>query len=182
MIYLFLADGFEEAEALVTIDILRRAKIEVETVSVEGKAVKGAHGIVVSADKTAQEIDLNNNFDGVILPGGMPGTLNLEKSSVVIEALKKADNENLIIAAICAAPMILGKMGLLKGKKAVCYPGFEEDMLGAHVQNASVVEDMNIVTGKGPGAVFDFAFKLCDMIKGNKKTSAKLKQEMQCDR
>ena len=177
MIYLFLAEGFEEAEALVTVDILRRAKIQIETVSVKDKEVKGAHGITVKADKTVDEINLNRDFEGVILPGGMPGTLNLMKSKTVKEAIETAEEKGLLIAAICAAPMILGKMCVLKGKKAVCYPGFEEELIGAKTVNTPIATEQNIVTGKGPGAVFEFAFGLCDIITKNTKVSAKLKEE-----
>ena len=182
MVYVFLADGFEEIEALATVDILRRAEIEVLTVSVSEKTVKGAHGINVDADITKEEFDINKPFDCVMLPGGMPGTRNLEKSSLVKEILIKAESENKIIAAICAAPLILGKMGLLKGKDAVCYPGFEDDLIDAKVKPESVVRDGLILTGKCPGAALNFAFALCDMIKGETKTSSKLKKEMQCDR
>ena len=181
MVYVFLADGFEEIEALATVDILRRAKIEVLTVSVSQKTVHGAHGIDVIADITANEFDKQKSFDCVMLPGGMPGTKNLDKSPLVKEVLKKAEEENKIIAAICAAPLVLGKMGLLKGKNAVCYPGFESDLLGANIVNEPCVRDKNFLTGKGPGAALDFAFSLCDMLKGETKTSSKLKKEMQCD-
>ncbi len=182
MVYVFLADGFEEIEALATVDILRRAKIEVLTVSVSEKIVHGAHGIDVAADITAKEFDITKPFDCVMLPGGMPGTKNLDKSSLVKEVLNKAAEEDLVIAAICAAPMIIGKMGLLKGKNAVCYPGFENDLLGANIVNEPCVKDRNFLTGKGPGAVYPFAFALCDVLKGETKTSSKLKREMQCDR
>lgn len=182
MVYVFLADGFEEAEALVTVDILRRAKIEVTTVSVGDKTVRGAHGINVTADITEKEFDINKPFSCVMLPGGMPGTKNLQKSVLVQKVLKKAEDENLVIAAICAAPVILGKMGLLKGKNAICYPGFERELLGANIVNESAVRDEKFLTGKGPGAVFNFAFALCDMLKGETKTSSKLKKEMQCGR
>lgn len=182
MVYVFLADGFEEIEALATVDILRRAKIEVLTVSVSEKTVHGAHGIDVVADITAKEFDITKPFDCVMLPGGMPGTKNLDKSPLVKEVLTKAAEENLIIAAICAAPLVLGKMGILKGKDAVCYPGFEKDLLGANVKSDFVVRDGLILTGKGPGVALEFAYCLCDMIKGETKTSSKLKKEMQCDR
>ena len=182
MVYVFLADGFEEIEALATVDILRRSKIEVLTVSVSEKTVKGAHGINIEADITKEEFDINKPFDCVMLPGGMPGTKNLDKSPLVKEILNKSAEENKFIAAICAAPLILGKMGILRGKNAVCYPGFESNLLGANIVNEPSVRDGFILTGKGPGAVFDFAFALCDMIKGESKTSSKLKKEMQCDR
>lgn len=182
MVYVFLADGFEEIEALATVDILRRAKIEVLTVSVSEKTVHGAHGIEVLADITAKEFDTNKPFDCVMLPGGMPGTKNLDKSSLVKKVLTKAAEEHRIIAAICAAPMVLGKMGLLKDKNAICYPGFEGDLLGANIVTEPCVRDENFLTGKGPGAVYPFAFALCDMLKGETKTSSKIKKEMQCDR
>jgi len=165
MIYLFLADGFEECEALAPIDILRRADIEVKTVGIGKKYIKGSHSIEITADLTDNEVVLDGNLKGVILPGGMPGTLNLEKSSTVQSALDFAYNNGLLIAAICAAPSILGHKGFLENKKATCFTGFESDLSGAFVSNEPVVRDGNIITAYGAGAAFNFGFELLAYIK-----------------
>ncbi len=159
MIYLFLANGFEEVEALVQVDMLRRCDLEVKTVGIQGRMVKGAHGITVIADILPEEIDYSN-MEAVILPGGMPGTLNLEQNEDVKRAIKYCDDKKKIIGAICAAPSILGHMGLLKDKKATCFPGFEDELLGATIVDAPVVQDENIITSKGAGTAFQFAFAL----------------------
>lgn len=179
MIYVFLADGFEEAEALVTVDILRRAEIEVTTVGVGKSLIVGTHGITVTADITTSEFSLND-VTGVILPGGMPGTINLENDKIVLSAIKHAYNNNLLVAAICAAPSILGHLGLLKGENATCYPGFEEDLIGAKYVNAPAVTSRNIITAKGAGAVFEFGFSITDYVKGNQEISKNLRETMQC--
>ncbi len=163
MIYVFLADGFEECEALAPIDILRRGGLEVKTVGVSSKTVTGAHGIPVICDITEAETE-TNNLQAIVLPGGMPGTLNLEKSECVKGFINYAAENSLIIGAICAAPSILGHMELLKGKKAICFPGFESDLIGANIVNESVVKDGNIITSIGAGAAFDFGFKLLSAI------------------
>ncbi|MBO5873210.1 MAG: DJ-1/PfpI family protein [Clostridia bacterium] len=179
MIYVFLADGFEEAEALVTVDILRRAEIDVATVGVGKSLIEGTHGITVTADITTGEFS-PDDMTGVILPGGMPGTTNLEADKIVLSAVKHAYSNNLPVAAICAAPSILGHLGLLKGEKATCYPGFENDLIGAKYVNASAVTSGNIITAKGAGAVFEFGFSIIDYIKGNKEVSKNLRETMQC--
>lgn len=160
MVYVFLADGFEEIEAFATVDILRRAGIEVNTVAIKrcGKNVSGTHGITMTADIDKKAI--KDDFDMIVLPGGMPGTRNLENSEAVQNAIDAAVKNGRIIAAICAAPSILGHKGILKGKKAVCYPGFESDLLGAQVMNTPVCEDGNIITANGPGAAIEFGFTL----------------------
>lgn len=164
---LFLANGFEEIEALGTVDILRRAKISVETVSVTSeKKVEGAHGISVVADKTFDEFN-SADIDVLVLPGGMPGAKNLNEHDELKKLLKEfAENPDKNVAAICAAPMVLGGLGLLDGKKATCYPGFEPELIGAKVTDEKVVEDENIITGKGPGLVFDFGLQLVETIAG----------------
>lgn len=162
MVYVFLANGFEEIEATVPVDILRRAGAEVKTVGVNGRNITGAHGITITADTE----NIGDKFEAVILPGGMPGTTNLEKSQMVCNAIEKASQNGAVIAAICAAPSILGHMGLLNGKKAVCYPGFEEDLKGAQVMSSSVCEDGRIITGNGPGAAIDFGLTLAKRICG----------------
>ena len=159
MIPVFLANGFEEIEALATVDILRRAGVEVVTVGVGGRNAVGAHGIAVCADIVEDELDIAA-IDGVVLPGGMPGTTNLEASAVVQAAVKSAYERGLLVAAICAAPSILGHGGYLNGKKATCYPGFEPELTNAAVINEGVVRDGSIITASGAGVAVDFALEL----------------------
>lgn len=159
MIPVFLANGFEEIEALATVDILRRAGVEVVTVGVGGRNAVGAHGIAVCADIVEDELDIAA-IDGVVLPGGMPGTTNLEASAVVQTAVKSAYERGLLVAAICAAPSILGHGGYLNGKKATCYPGFEPELTNAAVIDEGVVRDGSIITASGAGVAVDFALEL----------------------
>ena len=165
MIYMFLAEGFEETEALAPLDILRRADLPVSTVGVSGKTVTGAHGIAVTADITVSELDLSSEIDAVILPGGMPGTLNLDACPTVHKVLELANDRGSVIAAICAAPMILGKKGLLVGKEAICYPGFEKDLAGATISDKKVVRDGKIITAKGMGVAVEFGLCLVSTLK-----------------
>lgn len=160
MVYVFLADGFEETEAVAPIDIMRRAGIDVKTVAITGggKEVESAHSIKFLAD--LDENSVGDDFEMIMLPGGMPGTRNLEKSAVVQKAIDHAAQSGKLIAAICAAPSILGHKGLLNGRKAVCYPGYENDLEGARVMSAQVCEDGQILTGNGPGAAFEFGLLL----------------------
>ena len=178
MVYVFLAQGFEEIEALAVVDILRRANVEVNTVGVGGKEIRGAHDIVVKADIIDTDV-LDDNLDAIVLPGGMPGTLNLENSRVVQEAIRVAVDNGAYIAAICAAPSILGHLGLLAGKQAVCYPGFEGTLEGASVAKTAVVKDGCFITGKGPGAAIPFALELVKTLV-NEETAKNLKEAMQC--
>ena len=161
---MFLANGFEEVEALAPLDLLRRAEVEIKTVGIGGKTVVGAHGIPVIADITDGEFV--GDFDMIILPGGMPGTLNLDGSAVVHSAIKAAVENNKYIAAICAAPIILGKLGLLSGKEAICYPGFENELIGATLSNKNVASDGKIITAKGMGVAVEFGLLLVDILKG----------------
>lgn len=171
MVAIFLADGFEEIEALGTLDLLRRAGIDAVTVSVTGnKEITGSHKIKVIADLTEKEAD--NEYDMVILPGGMPGTIGLENSSFVREMLIKQAKEERYIAAICAAPSILGKMGLLEGKEATCYPGFEK-FLPSGKCDKKVVRDGKIITSKGPGTFMLFAEEIIKTLK-DKETAEKV--------
>lgn len=176
MIYMFLAPGFEEIEAITTIDILRRASIDIKTIGIDGEYVTGAHGITIKSDTTDFSTE---NIDAIILPGGMPGTLNLKKSDLVDHAINFCIQNRLYIFAICAAPSILGSKGLLKDKQAVCFPGFEDQLLGANISSSSVCCDDKIITAKGPGAVFDFAFKIIDIFK-SEQCSIDIKRSMQC--
>ena len=161
MVYLFLADGFEETEALCPYDLLLRAGVDIKTVSVNGdKAVTGTHGIKVFADFTLNEIEAE--CDGVILPGGMPGASNLDANKRVDEIMSKAYSEGKIIGAICAAPFILGKRNMLSGKEATCFPGFEDKLSGAIISEKAVVKSGNIITAKGMGVAFEFGLKLVE--------------------
>ena len=170
MVLEFLADGFEEIEALTPVDVLRRAGVDVKTVSVTNDGfATGAHGITVNTDITLDEafvLSKNGNVDMIILPGGMPGSKNLDENEIVDKIVKKAYDDEITLAAICAAPMILGKRGFLRGKKAVCYPGFEEYLLDARLTGGRVEEDGNIITACGMGAALEFALVLCKRLKG----------------
>ena len=162
----FLATGFEEMEAIGTIDILRRAGVETDTVSITGdKTVTGVHGIPVVADELFEEIDFWDCI-AFILPGGGPGSIMLNQHEDLREVLVNAA-ESSLIAAICAAPRVLGSLGLLKGKKATCYPGIEPELTGATILPNSVVTDENIITGRGPGSVIDFGLAILHYLNAN---------------
>lgn len=176
MIYLFLAEGFEEIEALTPVDYLRRAGIEVTTVGVGGKQITGAHHIPVVADITTDALDEHVPMDGVILPGGMPGTLNLEKDAKVMYFVNRAFAENKLLCAICAAPSVLGHAGMLNGKKATCYPGFEQDLTGAQATGEPVETDANIITARGAGVAADFAFAIIAAMKDEQTADAICRQ------
>lgn len=157
MLYILLAHGFEEIEALGTADFLRRCGLEVKIASVEGvRSVTGSHGVTVLTDCLLRQSNVMQS-QGLILPGGMPGADKLKNTVMVKKALVSMAKKNKLIAAICAAPMALGALGLLKGVKATCYPGFEPHLEGAVIEDALVVEDANFITAKGPGATIDFA-------------------------
>ncbi|MDR1556939.1 MAG: DJ-1/PfpI family protein [Tannerellaceae bacterium] len=157
---IFLAEGFEEAEAVDTIDVLRRGKIKTTAVSIsEEHKVKGAHGITLIADALFSETDFSD-VDALILPGGMPGASHLNTCEPLKQLLVKHYEERKLIAAICAAPIVLGGLGLLKGRRATCYPGFGHQLIGATLSDDPVVADGNIITGRGPGLVFDFALAI----------------------
>ncbi len=160
MVYVFLADGFEEIEALGTVDILRRSEIDVKTVSInEKKEVLGTHGIKVFADILLNEIN-SDEVDAIVLPGGLPGADNLENCKLLTDLTVKSASEGKIIAAICAAPKIPGVLGLLQGLKATCYPGFEGKLFGAKTTHKRIVRDKNIITAKGAGATKEFAVEI----------------------
>ncbi len=160
MIYVFLAEGFEEVEALTPVDMLRRCELDVITVGVGGEAVLGSHNIPILANVTDSEIVLNDNVDMIVLPGGMPGTLNLEKNPNVQAAIDFCMKNNKYIGAICAAPSILGHKGLLDSKKATCYTGFESQLGNAVVSEDPVCVDGNIITSRGAGTAMQFSFEL----------------------
>ena len=177
MIAVFLANGFEEIEALAVVDILRRADLDIATVAVGCTMPVGAHHISVQTDLNENDLCLSE-LEGVVLPGGMPGTLNLEQSNIVQNALSYAMDKNLMVAAICAAPSILGHAGYLQGKNATCYPGFEPELTGAILADG-VVTDGNITTGCGPGVAVDFALELVRRLVSADKAAA-IREAMQC--
>ena len=164
MIYLLLADGFEETEALVPLDLLRRAKLDVKTVGITGKTVTGSHGIAVAADISPR--DAKEKIDALILPGGMPGTKNLDASRDVDRLIEKTLSDGGRLAAICAAPLVLGRRGLLSGKRAVCFPGFENELTGATVTKNRVESDGNVTTAVGMGAAYEFGLELIARLAG----------------
>ena len=159
-VYLFLADGFEEVEGLTVVDLLRRASIDVCTVSVTGeRLIHGGHGIDIMADKLFEECDYAD-ADMLVLPGGTQGTLQLKEYMPLEELLKAAYEEKKYIAAVCAAPRILGNLGMLQGRCATSYPGVTKELLGARVSEAEVVVDEHIITSRGFGTSIAFALKL----------------------
>ncbi len=168
MIYMFLAEGFEEVEALAPLDLLRRAGLSVKTVGVGTKTVTGAHGISVVADLADTEY-ADDTPEMIFLPGGMPGTLNLAASEVVQNAIATAVRTNAYLAAICAAPSILGDLGLLRGKEAICYPGFEDRLVGATLSNKRVVRDGKILTAAGMGVAVEFGLAIVEELLGKDK-------------
>ena len=172
----FFAEGYEEIEALTVVDLLRRADIRVDMVSITAeKTVKGSHGIAVGMDQVLSEADFGA-FDGIVLPGGMPGTRYLQDDEHVVECVKKFADEGRLVAAICAAPSILGNTGVLDGKNATVYPGFETP--DVNWTGEAVVKDGNIITGKGPGVAAEFALALVEYLEGKEKAD-KLRAEMQ---
>lgn len=179
MIYCFLANGFEEMEAICPIDILRRGECKVATVGVGKEMIVGSHGISVRADITDSEIELNSDLEMIILPGGMPGTLNLEKNANVQRAIDYCAENNKYIGAICAAPSILGHKGILKDKEAICFPGFEGQLDCKKLSDNYVCRDGNIITAKGAGVAQEFGLKLLECIKGS-GISEKTKAACQC--
>lgn len=178
MFYVFLADGFEETEALATLDVMRRAKLDVLTVGVTGELVTSSHKVTVKADITPDKISLDN-IEGVVLPGGMPGTLNLEKADCVINAVKYCYDNDKFVAAICAAPSILGHLGMLKGRKATCFPGFETELEGAEFTAAHTETDGNVITAKGAGCAVEFGHAIVSAAL-SKETADSVIEAMQC--
>ena len=179
MILVFLANGTEEIEALTPVDLLRRAGVEVVTVGVGGKQITGSHGIGITCDVAEEDLSLSADLEGVVLPGGMPGTKHLGASPFVEAALSVSAKQNLLIAAICAAPSVLGEQGLLQGRRAVCFPGFESRLTGAIIEDVPVCRDGNIVTACGAGVALPFALALVAALKGEDKARA-LAAEIQC--
>ena len=178
MIAILLADGFEEIEALTPLDVLRRAGLDARSVAIGSKIAVGSHGIPVICDMEASEVN-ENELSTVIFPGGMPGSLNLDASPYADKFINAVLANGGRLAAICAAPLVLGRRGLLKGKEAICYPGFEEELSGAKISESSVVTDGNITTAKGMGVALPFALELVRLICGEDKANEISKSVME---
>jgi 4-methyl-5(b-hydroxyethyl)-thiazole monophosphate biosynthesis len=170
-VFVFLADGFEETEAIATIDVLRRGGVETVSVSVSGtNSVTGAHQMKVTADRIFSETDFSDGAM-LVLPGGMPGAKHLNEHAGLKTLLKEYADRGKKIAAICAAPLVLGGLNLLQGKRATVYPGYESSLKGATVETCPVVKDGNIITGKGPGFALQFGLALVEALQGKEKAN-----------
>ncbi len=180
-IFLFLADGFETVEALAPVDVMRRAGLNVVTVSIMGrKEVLSAQNVTVVADALFEDTAFASG-DGFVLPGGSVGTDNLSAHEPLRALLKEVFAQDKLVAAICAAPMVFGRIGILQGKRATCYPGCEGDLFGALYTAAAVEKDGNIITGCGPGASFDFGFAIVEQFCGEEVVNT-LRSQMQFDK
>ena len=175
MFYVFLANGFEEIEALAPVDFLKRMGVEVLSVGVSGKTICGAHNIKVEADILLPDVKLDENLKGIMLPGGMPGADNLDKCPEVQRAIDYCISNGKIVSAICAAPFILGTKGILNGKKATCFPGFEGELKGACVLEDGVVTDGNIITARGAGVAWEFGAAIGSALVNKEKSDGILK-------
>lgn len=170
MITVFLANGFEEVEAITPVDIMRRAGLDVRTVSIyDSPMVTGAHKVPIQADMVFCQVDFSQ-VDLIVLPGGLPGSTNLDACEPLCQAIKEHTEGGKPVAAICAAPLVLGHLGLLVGRKATCYPGVEPELTGATCTGAMVEVDGNIITGKGPAAAFEFGYTLVEQLKSPEAT------------
>ncbi len=177
MIAVLLAEGFEEIEALSPVDLLRRAGVKTVTAGVGGRQITGAHGIAVAADCRVEELH-PEELTGIVLPGGMPGTKNLEASDAVQSLITHCAKQGKLIGAICAAPSVLGHRGLLAGRQATCFPGFEAACEGARLAGAPAVKDGNIITARGAGCAWQFAAELVAALKG-RETAEQLLRSIQ---
>ena len=169
---IFMANGCEEVEGLTVVDIVRRAGIEIDMISITGeKMITSSHNVSFCADVLKEDVNFDE-YDGIVLPGGLPGTTNLGTDATVNEVIKKYAKEGKLVAAICAAPSVLGLAGLLEGKKATCYPSFEEKLLGAVWQEKPVVVDGNIITSRGLGTAIDFGLEIVKYLKGEETSNS----------
>lgn len=166
-VVVFLAEGFEEIESVSVVDILRRAGIEVVSAGLSANPIKGSRGILIVADKSLDDVS-PDEFDMVVLPGGLPGTANLEKDPRVIKFLEEMENQGKYLAAICAAPRVLRKAGLMKNKKITSHPSLSDQFPESHYLEDRVVVDGRIITSRGPGTALEFAFQLMDVLLGEK--------------
>lgn len=179
MVYVFLADGFEETEAVTVIDVLRRSGAEVASVGIGKKNVTGSHGITICADLDDSTAVLDEKLEMIYLPGGMPGMLNLDASDFVAKAIAYCQVNDLYISAMCASPTVLGHKGVLKGKKACCYPGFEKELTGAEITYDDVTVDGKVITSRGPATAMALAVKLSEIMSGQEK-SRKVSEGLLC--
>lgn len=179
MIYVFLAKGFEEIEALTVVDYLRRAELDVYTVGIGGKIITGSHNIPVFCDLDESEVKVSSDIECIVLPGGMPGTLNLEANKTVNQFIDFCAENDKYICAICAAPSILGHKGLLKGKKACCFPGFEDELIDAEVSKDFVCKDGRYITARGMGSAIEFSREITATLT-DKNTADRIKASLQC--
>lgn len=164
---IFMADGSEEIESLMVVDVLRRAKIEIDMISImDENKIRGSHGITIETDKQIEQVAFSQ-YEGVILPGGIPGTPHLAACQTVADVIKDFAAKNKMVAAICAAPSILGTNGLLQQKRATSYPGYQEEMKGCIYTEDKVVRDGNIITSRGMGTTLDFALTIVEYFQGH---------------
>ena len=178
-VYVFFAPGYEEVEALTIVDLLRRRKIEVEMVSLTGELeVTSSHNVTVKMDKLFEDID--DSADMLMLPGGIPGTPNLKAHEGLAAMINRYNESGKYLAAICAAPTVYGEMGLLKGRKATCYPDMEDGLIGADVSYDKVVVDGNFITSRGLGTAIDLGLKIVEIFE-DKETSDALKHKIVAD-
>ena len=169
-LYIQLAEGFEETEAVTIIDVLRRAELNVISVSITGnRMVKGSHNIEIKADILFEEVDFTTG-EMIILPGGMPGSKNLNEHEGLKKQIVEYQKNGKYLAAICAAPIVLGNIGVLKGKRAVCYPGYEAHLTGARINTVPYVVDKNVITGRGVGAALVFSLEIVRILVGEERT------------
>ncbi len=178
MYYLFLANGFEITEAMAPLDVMRRAGLEVKTVGVTGNPVQSSNGVTVTPDLGLDELDFDK-AEGAILPGGMPGTTNLKHSDAVTAFVRRCFDAGKLVAAICAAPSVLGSLGILEGKKATCFPGFESTLTGAEHTGAPVETDGNVITARGAGCSLSFGRAIVAAAV-SPETADKVLRDMQC--
>ena len=175
MVYMLLGTGFEETEAVAPLDLLRRAGVEVLTVGVDGKRIRGSHGILIDADITLDQLDLTN-LEMIILPGGLGGVATARASRKALEALKFAWENDRFVAAICAGPTVLADLGITEGKNATCYPGCESGMGTAKVVSAATVRDGKLITGASAGCAVKFGLELVKALKGEEMAKTIEKQ------
>ena len=180
-ICIFLSEVFEEMEAMFPLDILRRGGMDVKLVSVTGeKAVRSSHGVTIMADALFEDVS-EEDVEMIVLPGGLPGATNLDAHAGLDKLILSFANAGKPLAAICAAPMVYGKRGLLKGKKATCYPGFEDSLLGASYTSQGVITDGNITTSRGLGYALDLGLELIRLLQGPQQAE-RIREAVQYDR
>ena len=177
MIYMLFEEGYEEVEAIAVVDVLRRAKIDVKMIGMKSIWVRSSHGIKIEMDEEYRELNQFEDAEMIILPGGQPGTQNLSLNADVSKILKFAAKKNLYLSAICAAPTVFDKLGIIENTKITCYPSYASDIQTAIVTNEAVVVDGKIITGRGVGVAIEFGLKIVEVLKG-KSESEKIKAAM----